>query len=536
MFESANLDRFLRAAQTFLGKEDFDNAIKVLQEVIEGRTGEFMLDPENEGEAAGNKKAANGEPKTSVPRGKTKKVKKPEDTSQPLIDEENPAYSVYSSDDRIYRPVARLCHELLASMPAEGIGLYRARYEAQAKKAYETSLRNADLSGLESVYNHHFVTLSAARAMASAADLLMDSGRFRAAIQTLQTLLEVYPADSRKEAGIRDLMLMTKVAVCYQQLGELEMARDHLTLATQNFPEASVRLMGELYTVKDMHESDLFDVKSLVAPVVRTRATTLDLVTARALTPMWEFRFSVPNPYKAKTSSKTRTNAIRFGGRSRPRVHGTLYPKVRKYMPGTTVAFEGHKMHFLDHFRPVVHDLTSGRQRLAMGGPKLLEYRRSAKTLTPGSRIPTYDYFAGRVVSCADRHYVIEGYNSTSSDVLQGDPRQHAARLRQAHRSRGLVPREQGEWQTPDHLPRDADHLPRPRVGAVPRRGDLRRDVPAVRHGRRALQDLSPLRRYPVRARTDATDRRRVGHRLRADECRRARRDRRQLRRAAVGL
>ena len=134
MFESANLDRFLRAANNFLQKEDWDNAIKVLQEVIEGRTGEFTHeDPE-------------GEKPEKKPEAGKKKAPKPDKSAAPLIDEENPAYSVFSSDDRIYRPVARLCHELLAAHARRTASrLYRARCtrspgrEARYRDARRTS-------------------------------------------------------------------------------------------------------------------------------------------------------------------------------------------------------------------------------------------------------------------------------------------------------------------------------------------------------------------------------------------------------------
>jgi tetratricopeptide (TPR) repeat protein len=405
MFESANLDRFIRSAQASLAKEDYEHAIKVLQEVIEGRTGEFMAEPEKAGEPAAGDPAAKkaADPKASA-------------TDSGVIDEEDPAYSVFSSDDRIYRPVARLCHELLASMPAEGIGLYRIKYEAHAERAYQEAASQGDLVALEAVHNRYFVTLSAAHSLHLAADLLMDVGRFRAAIQSLESLLEVYPADSRKRAGIQDLMLMIKVAICYQQLGDLDIARDKLARAAKAFPEASVRLMGELHTVKDMREGELFDDASQVQTAIRSKAEALDLLATETLSPMWEYRFVTASPYRsAKSSSTSSSRAIRFNTTSGASVHGTRFPQHRKNIPGTSVSFGGGELVFLDNFRPVVHDLLSGRQVIAMGDAALATYKAPRNSSVPRSRTPVYDYFGNRVASDAERYYCLEGYNRASS-------------------------------------------------------------------------------------------------------------------------
>ena len=233
MFESSNLDRFLRRAQDFLGRQDYSNAIKVLQNIVEGRTTAFVAEPE---EITGNA--------TTDPKKKPKKnPKKDQAPGNWPIDQDNPAYSVFSTDDRLYRPVARLCHELLASLPPQGLSLYRARFGFVAEKAHDDALARRDLPAMESVYNKFFITKHAGLAMHAAADLLMDRGRFRAAIQTLQTLLEVYPEFCRREAGLQDVLLWVKLAICYEQLGESKSAADVLEQVAARWSETSVRIM-----------------------------------------------------------------------------------------------------------------------------------------------------------------------------------------------------------------------------------------------------------------------------------------------------
>lgn len=410
MFESTSLDRFLRRARRFLERRDYAGAIEVLQSVVEGRTGEFA-DPEEE---ARKKKEEEEKAKAAAKAKRSGRPKKPELPKEELpIDEENPKYSVFSSDERIYRPVARLCHELLASMPPEGIGLYRVRYENQAEVALAEATAKGDLAALEAVYSNYFTTLSAARAMAAAVDLLMDSGRFRAALQTLDNLLEVYPEPARREAGLRDLELRVKAAICYQQLGESDLAKEHITQTGKLFPEASVRLMGELYTVKDLGASELFDDRAVAKVERRAPALALDLLRTDQLRALWEFRFTEMNPYKSQKSRQSGTRY--YSSRVRKRVHGTQFPSHREQMPGTTVSFHDGAVTFLDHFRPVIHDPMSGRQLMALGEGELARMRQPSSDTVPRARIPAYDWFDTRVASDGARYFVIEGYNGSTS-------------------------------------------------------------------------------------------------------------------------
>ena len=43
--------------------------------------------------------------------------------------------SVFSHDGRLFRPVRRLCHELLAQLPDVGIEIYRTKFEFEAEES-----------------------------------------------------------------------------------------------------------------------------------------------------------------------------------------------------------------------------------------------------------------------------------------------------------------------------------------------------------------------------------------------------------------
>jgi outer membrane protein assembly factor BamB len=332
---------------------------------------------------------------------------------------------VFSTDDRLYRPVARLCHELLASLPPQGLSLYRARYGFVAEKAYVDALASRDLTAMESVYTKYFITKHAGLAMHAAADLLMDRGRFRAAIQTMQTLLEVYPEFCRREAGLQDVLLWVKLATCYEQLGESKTAVDVLEQVTARWPEASVRIMGDLYPVASLTESELFGARNVATDRHHTiAAARLDLgAQDLSLVSMWEFRFTDMQPYEKVRQQRSNTGYITMSGSGTP----TGYPRVEFSKPGTSVHFLPGRIAFKDHYRLVVRDLRSGLLHLHTstiseilrpgGGPDVKQ--RKPRANMPRARLPVYDHFGQRVVHDAQRFYVLEGSRSSPSNSMK---------------------------------------------------------------------------------------------------------------------
>jgi len=245
MFENPNLDRYLERAQSFLDRDDYTAAVEVLQDVIEGKTVEVFATRPDEVDPAAAAAAAGTDPDSSQPAGTTSPgttspgttslgTTSPGTTSlaatgvinfRPVggntsqhsgdpaggseLDARN---AVFSRDGRIYRPVRRLCHELLARMPDVGIQIYRTTYEFAAEQMLAEAVASGSATALEQVANRYFITLPAGRAMMMLADRLMHEGRYRACVQVLLDLLEVYPAQNRKLLGIRRRALRDQVA------------------------------------------------------------------------------------------------------------------------------------------------------------------------------------------------------------------------------------------------------------------------------------------------------------------------------------
>ncbi len=409
MFESPNVDRFLRKAQDFLNREEYGNAIKVLQDVIEGRTTEFSAAAE-EPAAADN------------PAGKP-----PGQESIQLL-EDNAGNSVFSEDQRLYRPVSRLCHELLAELPAAGIGIYRNRYGYMAEQAYKQAYAVNDLAGLQAVYQDYFVSLHAGMAMLAAGDLLMDLGRFRSALQTFETLLNLYPEPNRREAGMHDLMILLKLAICYQQLHEPELAEQVLQQIAELWPEDSVRLQGELCPVRDLPASSYFSSSlqseglqpgQVEDPGSLQIQPQLSLGLGQAqlqLLPLWEQRYTNPEPYSSGKASSRNRNAMLFAGRGGGVNLGVLFPSAKETYAGTSVQMLEGKAVFMDHYCLRVHDIASGLL-LNVGNEQQASFKAPPPN-APRARVPAYDLFGLRVAVDDNHWYVIEGSIAKSRDSV----------------------------------------------------------------------------------------------------------------------
>lgn len=405
MFESPNVDRFLHKAQDFLQREDWLGAIRVLQDVLEGKT---LLEPEEEKpkEPEPKKPDPKADPKTGTP---TRPVRPPNpqqpETVQridPLL-EENPANSVFSADRRLYRPVRRLCHELLAAMAEAGQILYREKFEFQAQQLLDQALALRDRRGLEEIYQKHFITLAAGRALLAAGDLLMAEGRHRAAIQSFRLLLEIYPANARKRIGeLNETYVRLRIVACHQLLGDRHSAGEALAELIREQPDATVRLQGELVPLTELAQSELFGA-TLAAPAAAASDPTQP--TARdglALVPLWEHRFATQDPYRSPRGNDRQGEVFMA-----VEVASRAVPQPRQSMPGTSVAFVDGQILFTDHFRLRAVDALRGIMLAEGDGP--LEAPQPLQNRAR-SRVPVYDWFSLRPVVDDQQVYFVLGH------------------------------------------------------------------------------------------------------------------------------
>lgn len=416
LHENPNLDRFLRRANQCLERGDFAVAIELLQDVVEGRTEDAVT---NAGAPpAPDKPTPPPEPPTpaspTMPRPGPKAAA-PAAPPAPA----DPRHAVFSQDGRLYRPVRRLCHELLARLPADGLALYRATYEPVAAELLQQALDDGGLSALEQVANRYFATLPAGRALALLGDRLMQEGRHRAAMLAFRDLLDVYPESLRQELGLRPEWLRFKTVVCMQLAGEPLAAQSALAALAAKAADQSLRIEGELHAVKDLPDEARFrDAAAATATPAAAPGALFAGGLDEGLVPLWQFRFRNPEPYKDPKSERER--AVFFDGGA-----AATMPFAGRYNPSThvTIAAGGDdglpRALFCEHYRLRIADATNG---LLAASTDAVDEPPPARENQPRVRIAASDFALLRPVDDGERCYVVLGHKragAASADVLR---------------------------------------------------------------------------------------------------------------------
>ncbi|GAB4138430.1 MAG: hypothetical protein Fur0037_04120 [Planctomycetota bacterium] len=408
MLENPNLGRYLRKAQDFLSREQFDNAILVLQDVIEGRTTVEI----DSGSSPG--RAREGEGPAVPPGGGDRppagEPSRPDGSVQTL----SAAKAVFSPDGRIYRPVRRLCQELLATMPESGLTLYLTRYDVPAAEALAAARKDGSISALERVVERFFVTRSAGEAMSLLVDRLLHAGRHRAAVRVARDLVEVYPPDLRRDAGISEVWARFKIALGIRLAGDAESARDAAMDLARRFPDESLRIEGELRTVKELAGSSLFGEPRADRKEAEQKGAPA--CEGNRLVPLWRFRFTDPEPYRKTQRRGEQQEIWAMDGQV-----ANEAPYAYRYGVGTHVAFSGgsgipSRALFLDHNRLEVADAFTGILSLeGDGAPK----PPPPKDNQPRARVPAYDWATMRVIEDEKRYYAVQVYEDRYQNNLK---------------------------------------------------------------------------------------------------------------------
>lgn len=417
MLENPHLDRYLRAARRFLDAENWIAATQVLQDVIDGRTSEVVAASPDEP----NQPAAPPEPPPTPPReartgSPAAKDRAAREAAKPAqLDARN---AVFSHDGRLYRPVRRLCHELLARMPAVGIEIYRTTHEAAAAELLQAASTAGSIQALEEVANRYFVTLPAGRALSLLADRLMHEGRYRAAVQVLTDLLEVYPADNRKRLGITDPWCRFKIAISLRLAGEQEAAHAAAEVMAGAFRDESLRIAGELHAVADLPASPLFAGGAVARMPARDGGGLSWLGDdTQELVALWQYRFRNPEPYREPKAGRGDRTFPFIDQGSAP----VAMPFAGRYGPATWVGLDdtapaGSPPHawFLEHF--------CLRTTEAASGLLLAQGDRGEDPPVPQEnqmrvRVAASDFALLRPIDDGERVYAVFGARRVTSSI-----------------------------------------------------------------------------------------------------------------------
>lgn len=343
------------------------------------------------------------------------------------------AKAVYSEDKRMYRPVRRLCHEMLASMPAEGIELYRTTHEVAAERQLAEAQQDGTLAALEAVANRYFVTLAGGRALALVADRLLWEGRARAAVQVLRDLLDVYPETLRRQLGMKDEWLRFRIALALQLAGEGAQAVAAAEDLARRAPGESLRVEGELVSIDGLAAAEWLRAGAAEPVAVDSQPALLGELEASKpgawagvaatevgsllpqLTVLWRHRFVAPRPYQQPSR---RNQNERFIVVSEGSVLNAS-PPAWKHGIGPSVSFRGKGLGseavFFDHFRLREASAFSGVVLREADGPLEPPKPRDGQ---PRVRVPAYDFGTMRAVDDDVRTYAILGWSGSSTTTV----------------------------------------------------------------------------------------------------------------------
>lgn len=420
MFENPNLDRYLRRAQSFLEQANYVAAIEVLQDVIQGRTVEFLGSSEDHPPAD-----PNADPSGNATTGSTaaEKDNKNDKTKSPA--ELDAANSVFSEDGRLYRPVRRLCHELLAEMPAMGVELYRALHEVSARELFDAAMADGSVPDLEKVINRYFITLPAGKAMVVLADRFMHEGRYRAAVQVLRDLIEVYPKNNLRRIGANQVWCKFKIALCLRMAGEPAVAQQAVREIAAEHPDESLRILGELQTVKNLPDMAIFadEVIAMVESAMadgRVSWLTEGGAETATLVPLWQYRYIDPRPYRnPKSAQRSNNNFIMWNEGSRT----TSMPHANRYGPASWMLFvpgetpqDPPRALLMDHYRLRVADARTG---LLIRDGDGVDAPPKPRDGHPRVRVAASDHALMRPIEDEARRYVVLGHSRNTSASVQ---------------------------------------------------------------------------------------------------------------------
>jgi hypothetical protein len=426
MFDNDTLNRYLERSHAFLIREDYDSAVDLLQNIIDGRLGEVFSVELGEDDGLGVEKGGvSSESEVKLNSGAMQPEAKSDAKDKPEHAPESSLFdSVYSQDGRLFRPARRLCIELLARMPDVGVQIYRAKYEVVAQELLTEAIRSDSTAMLEEVVNRYFITVPAGRAMKLLADQNMTEGRYRTAIQLYRDLLDVFPVKNRQSLGIKASWCQFKIALCFKLAGESRAARAVIEQLAIDHEEESLRILGELESIRDLPGGAVFSREAETITQSRDSSAFGSWLDSQdlGLIPLWQYRFATADPYM-NPKPKKRSQNILWGGSERG---STVMPLPRRYSPGTTVAFtkqrDGENLVpralFLEHYRLRVADTASGvqlKQTDEAVSPS------TARVGHPRIRIAASDFALLRPVEDANNTYVVIGHDRStvaSTEVL----------------------------------------------------------------------------------------------------------------------
>jgi outer membrane protein assembly factor BamB len=145
---------------------------------------------------------------------------------------------VPTDDPHRFVSLASRVVEVIGDMPPDGLALYRRLYDAQAAQLLKNAAVSMDLQALRELTGRYFYTSSGPAAMNLLAGVLFDRGQFAQAGRCWRELYD-HGGEAYAAGGV-----LARVAVCFHFAGEDDQARKVLDLLTQKHSGEEAMLGG----------------------------------------------------------------------------------------------------------------------------------------------------------------------------------------------------------------------------------------------------------------------------------------------------
>lgn len=317
--ESSDLNRILEKATEFFAKDRWEDGIEFIQGLLEG-TAKVEIGPDH------------------------------------LND---PRYSVYSGDSRLYIPFTEFCQDLLASLPPEGLEVYRGLTDGRAGEAFDKAAAQLDQTRLEELSRLYFATSYGPKILSLLADLATLHGDLPKAIHLRDRLLRSYPD---LDASVAEALRLRQLQA-FALMGDLAAFEDDYREMRMMAPDSRYRVAGDLVPLDKLPDLPAFHIReaSLLNEAENTPRTlgNAEGMDLTHLVPMWDFRFTDPDPYSLRRKNTNSRTTFWMGGQ------GAMYvPGNKDARPGIfgTAFGPGHERRLAvkDHESLVILDMLSG--------------------------------------------------------------------------------------------------------------------------------------------------------------------------------
>ena len=135
------------------------------------------------------------------------------DIYQKVIDD-YPEVLYRVSEFGVFVPITEYCQRRILQFPKDALDLYRTKYDARAKEAFELARQRNSLEGLAEIRDRMLCTSAGAPALTTLGYSALDQGHYLEALEYFQSVWDRFP-----DARDRDPALPLSLALCRKMLG-----------------------------------------------------------------------------------------------------------------------------------------------------------------------------------------------------------------------------------------------------------------------------------------------------------------------------